>query len=349
MALHETSNYSNSSTDTAGQSGDALDPVMPPSSVQFWTLLVFQIPSLACTIFLLYHLLTNRQLRKALHNHVVIILLFLTLCIEIFDNPFYIDAYRVDGHRNSFQITIHICLMWWFLDYGFYGAITVFLAWGSIERHILVFYHRQAFRTSRQRFFIHYLPLILISIYLSGFYIFVIFFPPCETVYDFNSVGCGFNPCYENISYLNAWDYLGNGIVCTIIETMASVALIGRVLWQKRCAHQQVNWQKHRKMTFQLLSISCLSLTIIFPQSLITVIQNVGGPNYSDFGSLFDAYLFYLYNFVVLLLPFICLWNLPELWKKVWLFNRKHRVAVGPFTLLANNRHSIAVRPKPSE
>ena len=347
--MNETYNYSNSSTEIDEDTDEELETVIPSSPVQFWTFLIFQIPSVACTIFLLYHLLRHRKLREALHNHVIIILLLLTFCIEVFDDPLYIDAYRFGGYGNSFSITIPICLMWWFIDYGFYGAITVFLAWGSIERHILVFHHQQILRTKRQRFLIHYLPLILISIYLLGFYIGVIFFPPCTNTFDFSSLSCGLSPCYEEVSYLNTWDYVVNGIFCTFIETVSSIALIVRVLWQKRRARQSINWGKHRKMAFQLLSISCLSLTIIFPQSLIIVIQQIGGSALSDFGAAADPYFFYLYTFVVYLLPFICLGNFPHLWKKLWIFNRRRRDMVGPMTLMAGNAQSINVRPRPSE
>jgi hypothetical protein len=312
------------------------EQVIPPSPVQFWTFLIFEIPSLACTIFLLYHLLFNRQLRNALHNHVIIIFLFLTLFIEILDNPLYIDAYRFGGNQNSFPITSSICLMWWFIDYGFYGAITVFLAWGSIERHILVFHSRQLLRTQRQRFFIHYLPLIIISIYLLGFYIGVIFFPPCENIFDFESLACGLSPCYEEISYLNIWDYLGNGIICAFIETIFSMALLIRILWQKHRARQRVNWRKHRKMAFQLLPVSCLSLTIVFPLSLLAVIQQIGGPSMTNFGAAVQPYLFYLYTFVVFLLPFICLVNLPELWPKLLFFKPKRQQTAGVITLMVD-------------
>jgi hypothetical protein len=334
------------STDSTDED-NGIDEVIPPSQVQFWTFLIFQIPSLACTIFLLYHLVFNQQLRSALHNHVIIIFLFLTLFIEILDNPLYIDAYRLGGFKNSFSISPSICLMWWFIDYGFYGAITVFLAWGSIERHILVFHH-QFLRTQRQRFFIHYLPLILISIYLLGFYIGVIFFPPCENTFDFNSLACGLNLCYENVSYLSTWDYLGNGIVCTFIETISSSVLIMRIFWHKRRIHQPVNWRKHRKMAFQLLSISCLSLTIVFPQSLIIVIQQVGGSSMSNFGGEVNSYLFYLYTFVVFLLPFICLGNFPELWSKLLFFKRKRQTTVGVITPMADRCQSNRTYSRPT-
>ncbi len=346
MDSTETLNNSDSSNETDYYDTDYdSDPVIPPSAVQFWTFLFFEIPSLACTIFLLFHLLINRKLRNALHNHVIIILLFLTFFIEVLDDPFYIDAYRFGGNANSFPMTAPICLMWWLMDYGFYGAITVFLAWGSIERHILVFHSNQLLGTKRQRLLIHYLPLTIVGIYIFGFYIGVIFFPPCQNTFDFTSLGCGLSPCYGNIDFLNTWDYLGNGIVCSFIETISSIALIIRVIRQQRRSRRQVNWRKHRKMAVQLLSISCLSLTIVFPQSLITVIQQIGGPAMSNFGAGADPYFFYLYTFVVYLLPFTCLGNFSELWKKLWTFNQKPQRMIAPMTIMPGNGQTVTVRP----
>jgi hypothetical protein len=317
--------------------------VIPPSLVQFWTFLIFEIPSLVCTIFLLYHLLFDRKLRRALHNHVIIIFLLLTFFIEVLDDPLYIDAYRFGGNANSFPMTIPVCLMWWLIDYGFYGAISVFLAWASIERHILVFHYR-LLRTRRQQFFIHYLPLIIISIYIFGFYIGVIFFPPCENTFDFESLACGLSPCYGNIPFLNTWDYLGHEVICTFIEAISSIVLIIRVLWKRHPSHPQLHWRKHRKMSFQLLSISGLSLIIIFPQSLITVIQQVGGPQLSDFGAELNLYLFYLYTFVVYLLPFISLGCLPELWPKLLFFRLQRQQSIGAITPMVDQCRTISVQ-----
>ena len=334
MGRHQKSNGANASMSTI--SVQEATSIIPSDSVQFWSILLLEIPSLACTLFLLYHLLRDRHLWQALHNHVIIILLVLTLGIEIFDNPLYIDASRIDGSHNSFTMVPSICLMWWLFDYGAYGAITVFLAWGSIERHILVFHPRQLLRTARQRFFVHYLPLIILSFYLTTFYVVVILFPPCENTFDFGSVACGLSPCYLNVSYLNLWDYLVNGILCTSIETACSVGLLVRVFWQKHRAHRPMNWRKHRKMSFQLLSVSCLSLTFVVPQSLIVVIRRVGGSNLAEFANGWDPYLTYLYTFVVLLLPFICLICLSELWPRIWFLNWKSRRAIGPLAIVEN-------------
>ena len=233
--------------------------------------------------------------------------------------------------------------MWWIFDYGFYGAITVFLAWRSIERHLLVFHH-QYLRTKRQKFLFHYFPLIVISIYLSGFYLGAIVFPPCETNFDFESLACGLSPCYEEISLLNIWDYIVNGIACTFLETIVSTALLIRVLSHKRRLTQTMHWRKHRKMAIQLLSISFLTLTIVFPQSLITVIQKVGGPNQIDFGATLEPYLFYFYTYVVFLLPFICLYGLPELWSKLLFCCRKQRTSIRPIVHMTMQNQSLTLK-----
>lgn len=331
------------STDIAEEENEEL---IPSRTVQFWTILSFQIPSLACTIYLLYHLMLDKNLRKLLHNHVIIILLFLAFVVELIDNSLYLDAYRHHG-KSSLASSPFICLLWLYVDYGFYGAVTVFLAWGSFERHILIFHRQQFLATKMKRIIFHYLPLGMIAIYMIGFYIGVIVFPPCENVFDYELEVCGMAPCYEEIPWLNVWDYLINGTICTLIEAVCSVSLLIRVL-RKRCRVQQsLNWRKHRKMTIQLLSISTLSLSITLPQALVTVVQETI-PGMKDFGSEISSYLFYLTTYVILLLPFVCLGSLPELWPKLSFLTRRRRGVVAPFTVTAATvrKNSGTVRPQ---
>ena len=325
MDLKVLVNKFNASTQLLSRSRNASQVI--PSAFLFWSVLFFETPSLACTIFLLYHLLLDRRLRQALKNHVIIVLLICTLAIEIFANPLYIDANRMGGVINSFPLTPSICLMWWLVDYGFYGAITVFLAWGSIERYILVFHQRQLLGTRRQRFFLHYLPLIILSVYLPVFYTVVILFPPCKNTFDFESLACGLAPCYRDVPFLNLWDYVIHGIICSAIETGFSIVLMIRVFMQKRGARRPLLWRRHRKMAFQLISVTCLSFTTAVPTLLSVVIRQVGGPSMADFGIVLEPYLLYLYTYLALLLPFICCGYLPELWPKICFLSRE-RLAI---------------------
>ena len=304
---------------------------IPSRRVQFWTILSFEIPSLACTIYLLYHLLSKARLRQALHNHVIIIFLSLIFLAEVIDNPLYLDAYLHHG-RNSFVSSPVICLIWWLIDYGAYGSLNVFLAWASFERHILIFHYNRFLSTRRKRILFHYLPLGIISIYLSGFYIGVMMFAPCENTFNYELEACGVTPCYEGIPWLNIWDHLVNGTLCILIEAVGSISLLARTIYRRYRVQQSVHWRKHRKMTVQLLSISTLSLGISLPQALIVTIQNTV-PGMADFASQVGSYFFYLTTFIVLLLPFICLRCLPELWRQQWLcFRRRCQRTVIPVT-----------------
>jgi len=318
--------------------------LIPSAQVQFWTYLILEIPSIFCTIFLLYYLVFDRRLRRHLHNHVIIVLLFLCLIILIVDNSLYLDGWRI-GHGNSFPSSSNVCLLWWFIDYGFYGAISVFLLWASFERHILVFHRRRFLSTKRQIFYIHYFPLIILSIYLIGFYIGVIILPPCKNIFYFNYLACGLYPCYQDISWLNTWDYLFNGVLCNILEALFSISLLLRTIWKKFYSQRRFHWKKYRKMTIQLVSISILSLVINLPQSLIILVRQIQ-PEMNDFGINVEPYFFYLTGYVILLLPFVCLGCLPELWSKLLFFNQRGEHMIGPMTITASVGQTASVRGK---
>ena len=325
---------------------DDEEKMIPSAQIQFWTYLILEIPAMYCTIFLLYHLLLDRRLRRHLHNHVVIVLLFLSLVILVVDNSLYLDGWRI-GHGNSFQSSSSVCLAWWFIDYGFYGAISVFLVWASFERHILVFHRRRFLGTQRQIFSVHYFPLIFISIYLIVFYTGAIIIPPCKNVFYFNSLACGLYPCYQDVSWINTWDYSINGVLCNILEALFSVSLLMRVLWRRYYSLRRFQWKKYRKMTIQLLSISTLSLCINLPQSLIILVRQIQ-PEMSDFGINVEPYFFYFTGYIILLLPFVCLGCLPELWSKLYFFSQRRQRMIGPVTITGVGGQSIFVRGKDS-
>ena len=308
------------------------DLLTPSAQVQFWTYLILEIPSIICTIFLLYKLLLKRRLRRHLHNHVIIVLLFLCLIILIVDNSLYLHGWRI-GHGNSFPSSSNLCLVWWFIDYGFYGGISVFLLWASFERHILVFHRRHFLDTEKKIFYIHYLPLLILSIYLIGFYTGVILFPPCKNIFDFHSLACGSYPCYQDISWLNTWDYLIHGVLCNILEALFSISLLIRTLWKKYYSQRPFQWKKYRKMTIQLLSISTLSLCITLPQSFIILIRQIQ-PEMVDFGLNIEPYFFYLTGYIILLLPYVCLGCLPELWPNFF----HHQQIIDPMSITGNGQ-----------
>ncbi|CAF2853712.1 unnamed protein product [Rotaria sp. Silwood2] len=316
--------------------------LVPSAQVKFWTYIIFQVPSIFCTLYLLYYLIFNRRLRRQLHNHVVIVVLILCFIILVVDNSLYLDGWRI-GQKNSFPFSSGVCLVWWFIDYGFYGAISIFLFWASLERHILVFYRRRYLNTPRKIFYIHYFPLIIISIYLIGFYTSAILFPPCKNIFHYNYLACGSNPCYHDITWINTWDYLFNGVLCNVLEAFFSSSLLVRIIWRKFYSTRRFNWKRYRKMTIQLLSISSLSLCINLPHSLIILIRQIQ-PNMSDFAIDTEPYFFYFTGYVVLLLPFVSLGCLPELWPKRFFCSQRSRRIVGPMTISAGAGFGPLVR-----
>ncbi|CAF2108764.1 unnamed protein product [Rotaria magnacalcarata] len=82
-------NTSNNSVNVNfNSSGDTIVSLCAPSSfqtVRFWTYLFFDISSLICTFLDLYYLLVDRKLRRALNNHVIIVLLIVG-CIDELTN-----------------------------------------------------------------------------------------------------------------------------------------------------------------------------------------------------------------------------------------------------------------------
>ncbi|CAF1096545.1 unnamed protein product [Rotaria sordida] len=66
-----------------------------PREVRFWILLSFNIISLVCSLFQLFHLLTKRILRIALNNHSIIGILFTGLSSQMIDIPFFIIYLRL--------------------------------------------------------------------------------------------------------------------------------------------------------------------------------------------------------------------------------------------------------------
>ncbi|CAF3004197.1 unnamed protein product [Rotaria sp. Silwood2] len=272
----------------------------------FWSFLIFLIPSIICSLLVLYHLLFDRTLRYGLNNHVIIIVLIIGLVCDVTLYPWMLYYYRYDGKWNRSPI---FCIIWAFIDWGLYITHTVLFAWATIERHILIF-HDQWVSTKIKRFFFHYLPLIALLFYCLIFYLVLDFFPPCENlIFDFNIICVYF--CVRQIYAFAMWDTIGHQIIAVLTILIFSIALFMRVLWQKHRVNQSIQWRKCRKMTIQLLSISFLYLIFFFPATLMTFMYMCGLPH--EIGADFYEYANFSSYYMILLLPFVCILSLPEL------------------------------------
>lgn len=300
--------------------------------IQFWIFLVLIIPAITCSIFGLYHLLFDRNLRKSLHNHVLIVLLTINLFYHLTDMFWFIHYFRT---FRTFSVSPTFRLVWGYIDWTFFVMQYALYAWITIERHILIFHH-QLLSTIKRRLLIHYLPPVLISIYCIVYYAVVIFISTCKNNFD-NISTPSFVPCsYEN-NVLYTYDSIFNEIMPTFIIVLASSALLLRTLWQKYRMKQRFQWQRHRVMVIQVLLLSSIFLLFPFPYFCVLVFQLYGIA--SDTGAaLLSATMFFTY-YALFLFPLVVLGSLPQIrqrLKKIFEFKRRRNV-IAPVMLTNAN------------
>lgn len=288
-------------------------------TTRFWILLIFEVPSLVCCVFLLYHLLADRRLRSLLQNHVIIVVLIFTFFLLVIDVPNYMTLFRLEYVWPS---TPFNCYAWLYVDIVGYYGLGMLMAWASIERHILVFHHRWL-NSKRKRMFIHYLPLAGVTLYPCIFYTIFIFFVPCEHTLDYTQYVCA-GACAYSIEALAMFDGFFHGDLPTLLIVLFNVLLVIRVAKQKRRLHQQVQWRRHRRMILQLLA--CSALFIIFNLPLVCIyIAQAFGVQYGATGQ-FELFLYFMAYFIILWMPFVCLGSSPEILAKL-----KRKIRTQPF------------------
>lgn len=295
------------STSTSSWSYPAFD--LSPTA-RFWLLLVFDVPSLICSFALFYHLFIDATSRRSLNNHVIMALLIVGLFSQLIDVPFYLNFTRLGYVWPSAPIS---CLLWWFAATGISNLTNMLMAWASIERHILVF-HDRWFRRKNIKFLTHYLPLITILLYGFIFYLVVLSMYSCENRSAYDSDWC-YYPCYYDHDDIALYDTVVNSILPTPVIVVFSLALIFRVIRRKHDFHRRIEWSRHRKMIIQLLSIIALFLLFNLPMTLIVLASLC---NFlPDNTAQLVYYAYFLYHYVSLLMPFVCLAALPEIRKSM--------------------------------
>ncbi|CAF0861552.1 unnamed protein product [Rotaria sp. Silwood1] len=281
-------------------------------SIKFWILLILQTPSIFCSIFVLHHMFISRTQRHLLANHVVIVMLIVCFFSVITDLSITLNFLQ-DGivHVSSSSF----CYFWMYIDYVLYANGMLLMTWASIERHILVF-ASQYFRLSRQKFYGHYIPIIICLVYPFIFYIYTIFFYPCDQIFDYQQVLCG-SPCFKRTTFLlNAYDMFIHSVLPCIIIVAFSFALLIRVVRHKRRIQGQTfSRRKQRRMVVQLLSIACLYIIMNAPPFIVIGIQVFLSKTFAATER--NLYLFYLYYFLTLFLPFVCLGSVRHLRSKI--------------------------------
>jgi hypothetical protein len=316
---------------TLKDSYDESNLLVIPTSIRFVFFLISNILSVSCSLFVLFHLLFDRTLRQALNNHAIIVILFFVITYELTTVPLMLYYYRVG---DSWEITPTFSHFWTFIDYLCFTTQLMGFAWTSIERHILIF-HTQWVSTRMKRFFIHYLPLIIVLVYCFIYHVSLILFPYCESsivMSPFNGVPV---PCILFLPFFIKWDAIVNQIGPTFIIAISSIALLLRVLRQKARLNRSIEWRKQRKMIIQTLSISILYISFMSPRMASQFCILVGFTTEGIMTLYFNGAFFVIY--IVFFFPFVCCGSMPELGKKLkkLFLCRQHRVVTVPEIVLA--------------
>ncbi|CAF0899689.1 unnamed protein product [Adineta steineri] len=223
---------------------------------------------------------------------------------------------QLDFFRLGFitQITPAFCLINQFVYYGIWYGAMFSLAWLSIERHILIF-HSIRVATARGRLLFHYIPLILFSLYAPIFYVYLIFFYPCERIYDGTMIQCG-DACFTGSISNSFKQYIliAHDFMPIVIIIVSSAALLLRVIIQKRRLRQVNEWRKFRKMITQFILISGTFVIFYLPYTVIYFVKALG---FSSFGNNVITYFVPLTNVPFMALPYATIITLPGLRKKL--------------------------------
>jgi hypothetical protein len=285
--------------------------------IKFCLFILLQPPAVVCNGLLVVFLLNQRNQRRKLQNHGILALLVVTLVTNVIEIPRILHYLRYEYTKpsNSFS-----CLSWQWLDYLLYAEANAIMCWTTFERHLIIF-HGSLLQMPRHRLLFHYFPLLSIIVYLAIFYTICILFYPCQSRFLYELPLCG-SPCYLQESILSI--------------AIFSIGLFIRTVCRRQVLHQQPNhWRRYRRMLFQLLSISSVYLVCLGPYASIQFLDSTFElPTVAT--HIKDKYLFYLYWFLTLLLPFVCLHCLPGTVKyyRKWLTRcvQRHNL-VRPFSL----------------
>ena len=291
-------------------------------AIKFWLVLLGQCLSIPCYIFAIQQFLMRRTLYEALHHHVVIVSLLMNFTIISLNVTCHLIFIRLG---RIVPATTSLCLIWQFLDYGFWFGDLFLKLWAAIERHILIF-HSTLLKNRHRRCLFHYLPLAVFTLYCPLVYVYLIFFYPAVYEYDFSVLLCGSPYYYTGIpAWLIWYESLVHYVVPILLMILFALALPWRVFLQKSRLRLNTGWRQYRRMTIQLLSIAMIYVFDL-PYVIVTIVRWSG---YPEFGASVQGPYFYYCNYIpTMLFPLATIGSVPSLRQKVssgFLCNRKRR------------------------
>lgn len=153
------------------------------STGKFWILLILTVPAAIYSILSLTYMIYRRE-RISIHLHLNVVLITISFLQIMFDFPFALYFYfrgYVPFHVEAF------CVWWNLLDYSIGGSLIYVMAWGSIERHFIVFHH-SLFTNYRRQLIFHFIPMLSAALYPVFFYTYAIGLNSCENRWTYDLV-----------------------------------------------------------------------------------------------------------------------------------------------------------------
>jgi 7 transmembrane receptor (rhodopsin family) len=282
-------------------------------NIKFGLFVALEPPALICNGVLVYYLIADRKLRRALHYHAFLWLLIISLLTNLIEVPRILNYLHIGMVIPQTEMN---CSIWMWCDYTLNGCVNALMLWASLERHLLIF-HNHLHTTAKHRLFFHYLPPIGIIVYLILFYIGAIFVYPCEQQFDFNEPLCGY-PCYTTYVNISYYDLFAHTWLPQLFGVMLDIILVVRAIYPKQVGQQQQagQWRKSRKMIVQLLIISSLYLACQIPYALVLLIQLFSSrPDFAAYVQM--VFFYYFFWLLTLLLPLVCIVCLRKVTNKV--------------------------------
>ena len=244
----------------------------------FTTLLI---PSVVTSSMIFIHLFTHRHIIRAHHNHAWFLLLVVNFIRVLTSIPFTIHFYR----SGSVMIpSAYYCTWLTFYEFTCCAIILFLVLVASIHRHLFIF-SRATPLTSRKRFLIYTVPVIMCVVYPIIFYVITVLLDPCnynngQWNYRWNL--CGALPCFVIFDrFLALFDPLGNNELPIILVMISNMFLVIRVIRQKQQVQARGIVRKNRRMTLLMIAISSIHIILWSPFLFILVVQIFGSPDFA--------------------------------------------------------------------
>lgn len=175
-------------------------------------------------------------------------------------------------------------------------------------------------------------------------FVLVVFFP-CNQSFAFNIQLCG-GACYELDLFRGTFDWVVTAIGPLSMIFITNLYLLIRVFLQKRRMLQRHVWKKNMGMLIQLLLMTALHCVSWLPVCIVGVISILDVPPSEVIQELQKYWMLFSPVYLAVLgCPFVCIFALPELRKKIhnivsriWLTPDTRRIQPWPIMIDRPNR-----------